>query len=146
MHQNAGDLLPAEQQVVGPADIAHQAGGFENGALHSQAQRQGQRRHRPQHQGTVDSGAGFGMPRPAQASLAGGLLLRQDHAAGFETGRGAHSGIDAGVVVDSPAGKSGADEADIERGHASSSRKLRSMARAEWVMAPEETKSAPASA
>ena len=30
--------------------------------------------------------------------------------------------------------------------HMSSRRKLRSMARAEWVMAPEETKSAPTSA
>ena len=90
------------------------------------------------------------MPRAAQAALAGGLLLRNHHTADCEAGRGAHRGIDGGVVIDSPAGKRRPYAvniaADIEPSHASSSRKLRSMARAEWVMAPEETKSAPASA
>ncbi len=97
-----------------------------------------------QDEGAVDAAAGFGVPGVAVASLAGGLSIGQDDGAGLAGGGDAHGGIDGIEVDDVALGKGLAEAGEID--HISSRRKLRSTARAEWVMAPEETKSAPASA
>ena len=101
-----------------------------------------------QDDGAVDAVAGFGVPGVAVASLAGGLLDRPGRRCrARQAGGDAHGGID-GIEVDDVAfgeGRGGGGSM-IELHHASSRRKLMSMARAEWVMAPEETKSAPVSA
>ena len=80
----------------------------------------------------------------AVTSLAGELAIGQDDGAGFAAGGGSLGGIDGIEVEDLAIGESLAEAGEID--HTSSRRKLRSMARAEWVMAPEETKSAPTSA
>ena len=81
------------------------------------------------------------------AALPGGLLVGDHDGAGRAARRPRpHGGIDGGVVVDVRGRETRADAVDIERHHTNSRRKLMSTARAEWVMAPEETKSAPVSA
>ena len=64
---------------------------------------------------------------------------------GSAGGGDAQGGIDGIEVEDVALGEGVAEAGEIDQS-SSSRRKLRSMARAEWVMAPEETKSAPTSA
>ena len=86
----------------------------------------------------------FGVPGVAVTSLAGKLAIGQDDGAGLAGGGDALGGVDGIEVDDVAFGECVAEAGEID--HTSSRRKLRSMARAEWVMAPEETKSAPTSA
>ena len=67
-------------------------------------------------------------------ALAGGLVVGDDVGAERLAGGDALGGVD------------GIEAEDAAVHHANSSRKLMSMARAEWVIAPEEAKSAPVSA
>jgi len=80
------------------------------------------------------------------AALARGLLAGHDHRTNRAAGCREHGGVDGRVIVDMAVGKLAAHTVDVERDHANSRRKLMSMARAECVMAPDETKSAPVSA
>jgi len=69
----------------------------------------------------------------AVSSLPCRLLVRDHDSTDGTLRRETHGGIDGSVMFDHPA-------------HVSSSRKLISMARAECVIAPDDTKSAPVSA
>ncbi len=120
------------------------AGGLGDGFDGGEAEGEGEHRGWGQDEGAVDAAAGFGVPGVAVTSLAGKLAIGEDDGAGLADGGDALGGID-GIEVDDVAFGEGLAEAG-EIDHTSSRRKLRSMARAEWVMAPEETKSAPTSA
>ena len=133
LYQDARDFAAVEHQIVGPADIAADARDLLDGFDGGQAQGEGQHGIGLQDHRTVQAGAGGGMPPVAVAALAGGLLVGKHHIADVEIGGRPHGGVD-GSEVEHPAA------------HAHSSRKLISMARAECVMAPAETKSAPVSA
>ena len=89
-------------------------------------------------------GAGFGVPGVAVASLPGELTVGQHDGSRFARGGDPLRGIDGIEVENLPLGKCLAETREID--HTNSRRKLRSTARAECVMAPEETKSAPTSA
>ena len=144
LHQNAGDLAVVEHEVVGPAQVALDAGGLRDGLHGGDAEREREDGDGGQDDRAVDSVAGFGVPGVAVAALAGELAIGEHDGAGLACGGDAHGGIEGIEVEDLAFGKGGAEAGEIH--HTSSRRKLMSMARAEWVMAPEETKSAPASA
>ena len=80
----------------------------------------------------------------AVTSLPGELTVGQDDGAGLARGGDPLRGIDGIEVENLALGKCLSETREID--HTNSRRKLRSTARAEWVMAPEETKSAPTSA
>src|SRR5215831_16027230 len=84
------------------------------------------------------------MPGVSVPALPGQLPVRQHDCADVLAGGGALRGIDRIEVQNAPVGEEGTEPADVHQ--TSSRRKLMSMARAEWVTAPAETKSAPASA
>ncbi len=81
--EDAAELLPGHQQIVGPAQIWSKVGFLEHGIAHGQTgehrdQRREQRRNRrPQQDGYVDAAGFFRMPRAPGAPSSGGLLLGQ---------------------------------------------------------------------
>ncbi len=144
LHQDAGDLAVVEHEVVGPAQVALNAGGLRDGVDGGDAEREGEHRCGGQDERAVDSVAGFGVPGVAVAAVSGELAVGEDDGAGLAGGGDPHGGIDGIEVEDLALGEGGAESIEVHQ--TSSRRKLMSTARAEWVMAPEETKSAPASA
>ena len=89
-------------------------------------------------------GAGFGVPGVTVTTLPGELTVGQHDGSGLAGGGDPLRGIDGIKIENPPFGKCVAETREID--HTNSRRKLRSTARAEWVMAPEDTKSAPTSA
>src|SRR5262249_8851012 len=143
-HQDTGDLFVVEHQVVGPAEIARNSAGLRDGFDRRKAKGHGEERRGLHHNAAVDSSRRFGVPGVSVTALPGGLFPGENYGAERQSGGGAHGGVDGRIVVDAALRKSAAQPVDVH--HTSSRRKLMSMARAEWVIAPEETKSAPASA
>ena len=83
LYQDAGGLAVIEHQVVGPAQVALDAGGLGDGFDGGDAEGEGENRGRRQDEGAVDSVAGFGVPGMAVTSLAGKLAIGQDDGAGL---------------------------------------------------------------
>src|SRR5215471_4123765 len=134
LDQDAGDFAAVEHEVVWPTKIADDAGSLRNGVDGGDAEGEGEQWCRLQHDAAVEAGSRFGVPGVSVAALPGGLVVGDDDGAERFSGSGALGGVE------------GVEAEDAVVRHESSSRKLMSMARAEWVMAPEETKSAPVSA
>ena len=145
LDEDAGDLAVVEHEVVGPAQVALDAGGLRDGVDGGDAEGEGENGPGGQDDGAVDSVAGFGVPGVAVAAESGELAIGEDDGAGFAGGGDPHGGIEGIEVEDLAVGEGGAEAVEVHLA-TSSRRKLMSTARAEWVMAPEETKSAPASA
>src|SRR5450432_3158517 len=137
LHEDAGDFAAIEHEVIGPADVAGDAGGLGDGVDSGQAERESEQRPGLEDDGAVEAVSRLGVPLMAVAALARGLLIGDHDGAERFSGGGALGGID-GVEAE--------DAACHSCSRPSSRRKLMSTARAEWVMAPVETKSAPASA
>ena len=64
-----------EHDVVGPAEIAGDAGGFGDGFDGGESDGQGERGRGIEHDGAVDAVRGRGVPGVAVAALSGGLLI-----------------------------------------------------------------------
>jgi hypothetical protein len=154
LHQDSRHLSLAEHQVIGPAQIALDIGRSGDGFGGGESECHGENRHGilrqrgPQHQRNVETASRLGMPDMTVSAHDVSLFFGQNCRAMGIAGRCepngfAHRGIDDVEVSDTAAGQALPDEAKIQRLHTSSSQKLISVARAEWVMAPEETKSAP---
>src|SRR5262249_19083007 len=119
-----------EHQVVGPAKIAGDTGGLGDGLDSRDAEGQRQQRGGLENDGEVKAGAGFGVPGMTVTTLSGGLGIGDDDSTDRFGGGEALGGVDGGEAEDAALGGGG---------HASSRRKEMSTARAEWVMAPDET-------
>ena len=145
LHQDAGDFAAVEHEVVGPAQVADQVGGLDDGVLRGQAQGQGEDGRGRENHGTVDAGAGFGVPGVAVASLAGGLAIGQDDGSGLEGGGGAHGGIDLGVVVDAALGEGFVEKRDVHQAETpltrSKERGLPSLLDGAWKLLDAEARS-----
>ena len=83
LHQDAGGLAVVEHEVVGPAQVALDAGGLGDGFDGGEAEGEGEDGGRGQDEGAVDAVAGFGVPGVAVTSLAGELAIGQDDGAGL---------------------------------------------------------------
>ena len=145
LDKDAGDFAAVEHEVVGPAQIADQVGGLDDGVLRGQAQGQGEDGRGRENHGTVDAGAGFGVPGMAVASLAGGLAIGQDDGSGLEGGGGAHGGIDLGVVVDAALGEGFVEKRDVHQAETpltrSKERGLPSLLDGAWKLLDAEARS-----
>ena len=85
------------------------------------------------------------LPLPRRL-LAGRYQRARGRAFGRQLRGRPHGRFDARKILDAPPGQALADAFDLEGHHIHSRRKLMSVAGAECVMAPDETKSAPLSA
>src|ERR1022692_328665 len=114
LHQDAGGLAVVEHQVVGPAQVALDAGGLGDGFDGGDAQREGKNGSGRQHQRAVDSGAGFGVPSVAVTSLASQLFVSPDDGSGFAAGGGPLSGIEGLEVEDLALGERHAETGEVD--------------------------------
>src|SRR5260370_5030934 len=137
LHQYAGGLAVIQHPVVGPAQVALYARGLGDGFDGGNSEGEGEDGSRRQHQGAVDARAGFGVPRVAVTSLPGELTVGQDDGSGLAGGGDPLRGIDRIEVENVALEQCLADTRKIDQ--ANCSRTHGSTARAECVMAPEET-------
>src|SRR5262249_44185264 len=93
LNQNAGDFAVMEHEVVGPAEVAGDAGGLGDGFDGGDAECEREERRGREDDGEVEAGAGWGVPGVAVAALSGGLLIGEDDGAeGFGGGDGLGAG------------------------------------------------------
>src|ERR1019366_7067719 len=116
LYQDASGLAIVEHEVVGPAQVALDAGGLGDGLDGGDAEGEGEDGRGRQHEGAVDADAGFGVPGVAVASLAGELAIGQDDGAGLGCGGDALGGIERLEVEDVALGERLAQAGEINHG------------------------------
>src|ERR1035437_6119926 len=98
LYQDASGLAIVEHEVVGPAQVALDAGGLGDGFDRGDAEGEGEHGGGRQNQRAVDAGAGCGVPGVALTSEASELTIGQDDGAGCAAGGGSLGGIE-GIEV-----------------------------------------------
>src|ERR1035437_8016938 len=120
LYQDAGGLAVVEHEVVGPAQVALDAGGLGDGFDGGEAEGEGEHGGGRQNQRAVDAGAGCGVPGVALTSEASELTIGQDDGAGCAAGGGSLGGIEGIEVEDVAIGESLAEAGEVDHAGAPS--------------------------
>src|ERR1035437_6078350 len=114
LYQDASGLAIVEHEVVGPAQVALNAGGLGDGLDRGDAEGEGEHGGGRQNQRAVDAGAGCGVPGVALTSEASELTIGQDDGAGCAAGGGSLGGIEGIEVEDVAIGESLAEAGEVD--------------------------------
>ena len=117
LHEDAGHLTIGQHEIVGPAQVANQAGSFEDGGMGGEPEGEREERRLREDERAVDAVAGGRVPGVAVAALSGGLLFGEDDVADGKAGGRGHGGVDGLVVVDGADGEGAAEAVHVEGDH-----------------------------